>query len=142
VRLFVEEGVRSMLGLKPPIFFVSAYLAGKAKATTPGLKSDTLLKASGFGELEYYVMDLLDEEGRVRLKLESPLGVVEEISRRYGLAVNERMGLLEEDFKMSENVEAQLGAYKEDMKRDFEARLAEVENTALRMSERGDEWLE
>lgn len=52
------------------------------------------------------------------------------------------MSLLEEDFKMSENVEAQLGAYKEDMKRDFEARLAEIENIALRMSERGDEWLE
>ncbi len=142
VRLFVEEGVRSMLGLKPPIFFVSAYLAGKAKATSPGLESDALLKASGFEELERYVMNLLDEEGRVRLKLESPLGVVEEIARRYGLAVNERMALLEEDFKMSENVEAQLGTYKEDMRRDFEARLAEIENIALRMSERGDEWLD
>src|SRR5919112_1826068 len=31
VRLFVEDGVRSMLGLKPPIFFVSAHLARKAK---------------------------------------------------------------------------------------------------------------
>ncbi|CAN5237522.1 dynamin family protein [soil metagenome] len=142
VRLFVEEGVRSMLGLKPPIFFVSAYLAGKAKATTPGLESDALLKASGFEELERYVMNLLDEEGRVRLKLESPLGVVEEISRRYGLAVNERMSLLEDDFKMSENVEAQLGAYKEDMKRDFEARLAEVENIIRAMNERGDDWFE
>src|ERR671912_2740298 len=32
VRLFVEEGIRSTLGLKPPLFFVSAYLARKAKA--------------------------------------------------------------------------------------------------------------
>src|SRR5215204_939504 len=142
VRRFVEEGVRSMLGLKPPIFFVSAYLARKAKATGPGLESDALLQASGSEELERYITDLLDEEGRVRLKLESPLGVVEELGRRYGLTIDERMSLLEDDFKMSENVESQLELYKEDMKRDFEARMAEIENIILSMNERGDEWFE
>src|SRR5918997_559571 len=138
VRSFVEEGVRSALGLKPPIFFVSAYLARKAKAIGPGLESEARLQASGFEALERYIADLLDEEGRVRLKLESPLGVVEELVRRYGLAVDERMALLEDDFKMAENVESQLELYKEDMKRDFEARLAEIDNIVLRMSERGD----
>src|ERR687897_2867553 len=142
VRLFVEEGVNSMLGLKPPIFFVSAYLARKAKLAGPGVESDALMGASGFEALERYVRDLLDEEGRVRLKLESPLGVVEELVRRYGLAVDERMSLLEDDFKMSENVESQLGLYREDMKRDFEARMSEIENIILTMNERGDEWFE
>ena len=142
VRHFVEEGVNSMLGLKPPIFFVSAYLARKAKLAGPGVESDALMGASGFEELERYVRDLLDEEGRVQLKLESPLGVVEELVRRYGLAVGERMSLLEDDFKMSENVESQLQLYKEDMKRDFEARMSEIENIILTMNERGDEWFE
>ena len=142
VRLFVEEGVNSMLGLKPPIFFVSAYLARKAKLAGPGVESNALMQASGFEELERYVKDLLDEEGRVRLKLESPLGVVEELVRRYGLAVDERVSLLEDDFKMAENVESQLELYKEDMKRDFEARMSEIENIILTMNERGDEWFE
>src|SRR5215210_8531828 len=75
VRLFVEEGIRSTLGLTPPLFFVSAYLARKAKAAPPGIEADALMGASGFAKLEDYVRDLLDEEGRVRLKLESPLGV-------------------------------------------------------------------
>jgi small GTP-binding protein len=142
VRLFVEEGVNSMLGLKPPIFFVSAYLARKAKLAGPGVEANALMQASGFEELERYVRDLLDEEGRVRLKLESPLGVVEELVRRYGLAVDERISLLEDDFKMAENVESQLELYKEDMKRDFEARMSEIENIILTMNERGDEWFE
>src|SRR5919107_1260011 len=142
VRLFVEDGVRSMLGLKPPIFFVSAHLARKAKDAGPGLEADALLQASGFEELERYITGLLDEEGRVRLKLESPLGVVEEFVRRYGLTIDERVSLLEDDFKMSENVESQLELYKEDMKRDFEARMAEIENIILTMNERGDEWFE
>ena len=142
VRSFVEEGVRSMLGLKPPIFFVSSSTARRAKSAENELEREALLKASGFDELERYVTDLLDEEGRVRLKLESPLGVVEELVRRYNLTVSERMSLLEDDFKMAENVESQLELYKEDMQRDFEARMAEIENIILQMNERGDTWFE
>jgi small GTP-binding protein len=142
VRSFVDGGIRSALGLTPPIFFVSSLLARKAKAATNAMERDALMRASGFPELENYVTDLLDEEGRVRLKMESPLGVVEELNRRYRGAVNERLALLDEDFRTAENVEAQLGLYREDMDRDFEARMAEIENIVLRMNERGDAWLE
>jgi small GTP-binding protein len=142
VRSFVDGGIRSALGLTPPIFFVSSLLARKAKAATNVMEREALTRASGFAELEEYVTDLLDEEGRVRLKMESPLGVVEELNRRYRGAVNERLGLLDEDFRTAENVEDQLGLYKEDMDRDFEARMAEIENIVLRMNERGDAWLE
>src|ERR671916_2127452 len=105
VRSFVEGGIRSALGLTPPLFLISALLARKAKAATSPIERDALLKASGFAQLEHYITDLLDEEGRVRLKLESPLGVVEELDRRYRAAVDERLTLLEEDFRTSENVE-------------------------------------
>ena len=142
VRSFVEGGIRSALGLAPPIFLVSALLARKARAATSTIERDALLGASGFGELERYVTDLLDEEGRMRLKLESPLGVIEELTRRYKAAVDERLSLLEEDFRTSENVESQLGLYAEDMKRDFEARLAEIQNIIHSLNERGDAWLE
>src|ERR687890_22359 len=142
VRSFVDGGIRSALGLTPPIFFVSALLARKAKAATNAMERDALMKASGFTELENYITDLLDEEGRVRLKMESPLGVVEELNRRYRGAVEERLHLLDEDFRTAENVEAQLELYREDMDRDFEARMAEIENIVLKMNERGDAWLE
>src|ERR687885_1703319 len=142
VRSVVEGGIRSALGLTPPIFLVSALLAWKAKAATSTIERDALLKASGFAELERYVTELLDEEGRVRLKLESPLGVVEELTRRYKATVDERLSLLEDDFRTSENVEAQLALYKEDMTRDFEARLAEIQNVIHSLNERGDAWLE
>src|SRR5215217_7098126 len=142
VRTFVDAGIRSALGLSPPIFFVSALLARKAKAATNAMERDALMNASGFTELEGYVTDLLDEEGRVRLKMESPLGVVDELNRRYRGAVAERLSLLEDDFRTAENVESQLELYKEDMGRDFQARMAEIENIVLKMNERGDGWLE
>jgi small GTP-binding protein len=142
VRRFVEEGLRSALGLSPPVFFVSSLLARRGKDATSAMERDALLGVSGFADLEAFVHDLLDEEGRVRLKLQSPLGPVEELARRYRGAVEERLNLLEDDFRTSENVEAQLALYAEDMGRDFEARLAEIENIVLKMGERGDEWLE
>jgi small GTP-binding protein len=142
VRRFVEDGLRTALGLSPPIFFVSSLLARRGKAATSEMERHALLGVSGFGEFETYVHDLLDEEGRVRLKLQSPLGPVEELARRYRGAVEERLNLLEDDFRTSENVEAQLKLYTEDMERDFEARLAEIENIVLKMGERGDGWLE
>src|SRR5919202_1785220 len=142
VRSFVDGGIRSALGLTPPIFFVSSLLARKAKQATNAMERDALMKASGFAELEGYISSLLDEEGRVRLKMESPLGVVDELNRRYRGAVKERLALLDEDFRTAENVESQLELYKEDMGRDFEARMAEIENIVLRMNERGDAWLE
>jgi len=142
VRRFVEDGLRSALGLSPPIFFVSSLLARRAKAATSAMESRALLQASGFGDLETYVHDLLDEEGRVHLKLQSPLGPVEELARRYRGAVDERLNLLEDDFRTSENVESQLEVFVEDMERDFEARMAEIENIIHQMNERGDEWFE
>ena len=142
VRSFVDSGIRSALGLTPPIFFVSSLLARKAKAATNAMERDALMEASGFAELEGYITGLLDEEGRVRLKMESPLGVVDELNRRYRGGVDERLTLLDEDFRTAENVEAQLELYREDTNRGFEARMAEIENIVLRMNERGDAWLE
>ena len=142
VRAFVADGIHSMLNLTPEIFFISSMLARKAKAANSPMERDALLKASNFDALERHITELLDEEGRVRLKLESPLGVVEKLSRRYGKSVGERMSLLEDDFKTAENVESQMELFQEDMKRDFEARMAEVENIILSLNDRGDAWFE
>jgi hypothetical protein len=106
------------------------------------MERDALLGVSGFADLEAFVHDLLDEEGRVRLKLQSPLG-----PRRGARAALQGRGRGAPEpprgrLQDLENVEAQLALYAEDMGRDFEARLAEIENVVLKMGERGDEWLE
>lgn len=142
LRRFVEEGVRNLLGITPPIFLVSARLAQRAKAAKIRLEREALLRASGFDRLETYIFGLLDQKGRVALKLESPLGVAEQLIGRYTLALSERMTLLEADFRMAENVEAQLELYRADMRRDFHGRMAHIENIIHQMTERGDLWFE
>src|ERR687894_631623 len=70
------------------------------------------------------------------------LELIRDWGKKIVLVVNKVDLLLEDDFKMSENVESQLELYREDMKRDFEARMSEIENIILTMNERGDEWFE
>jgi hypothetical protein len=50
-----------------------------------------LWEASRFGALEEYVFATLDEEGRIRLKLLSPLGVGERITEKYIQISDERL---------------------------------------------------
>lgn len=49
VRTFVADGLKSTLGLAPPMFFVSSLLARKAKRASSEMERDALLKASGLG---------------------------------------------------------------------------------------------
>jgi small GTP-binding protein len=71
VRKFVSENSRSLLGITPEIFLISARKAMQAR-----LSGETaLLAESGYVEVENFIYQTLDQESRIRLKLLSPLGV-------------------------------------------------------------------
>jgi len=142
IKEFIHSNMQSLLGITPPIFLVSSKLARRAKVADSQIERDALYKASGFEELEEFILGILEESNRIRLKLESPLGVADQLVSRYTLGINERMSLLEDDFRMTENIDAQLELYKEDMQRDFSSRRAEIENLIHQLNERGDKWFE
>ena len=70
---FVRDKLRELLGLRPEVFGVSARQTWKAK--TAGYLPDAA--RNGFGALEAYLSRTLDDVGRLRVKLESPLGVAD-----------------------------------------------------------------
>jgi len=70
----------------PPIFPVSARLAGRAKHGEPAL-----WPASRFEALEHFIHDALDEQSRFALKVSSPLGVGDVLARRYLEVADERL---------------------------------------------------
>jgi small GTP-binding protein len=137
IRSFVIENARSLLGFEPEIFFVSAKLAFRAKRGEPSVWA-----ASGFEELENYVSKTLNASQRSQLKLLNPLGVGATIADRHLAAVRDRRALLKDDFATLEQVEDQLGLYQRDMERDFELRMADVENVLLEMERRGHHFFD
>lgn len=134
---FVDENARALLGIRPEIFPVSARLAIRSKQGEP-----ELWETSRFGVLEKYIHDTLDERSRIQLKLLNPLGVGTHLVSRYLELTKSRLGLLKEDFSMLEDVDAQLSVYREDMLRDFQYRMSDLENILFEMEQRGDVFFE
>ncbi|MEX1129373.1 MAG: dynamin family protein [Vicinamibacterales bacterium] len=137
VRSFVADSAKSLLGFSPEIFPVSARLALKAKQGDPSLWT-----ASGFQALEAYIASSLDAPGRVHLKLLNPLGVGSAITERHAVIVTERLGLLTDDFATLEEVDRQLSVYQQDLMRDFEFRMADIDKILLEMERRGQDYFD
>jgi len=134
---YIRENALALLGFAPEILPVSARLALRAKLSQNGAEREALWAESRFQAIETYVLKTLDEKSRVQLKLQNPLGVGERLTGRYLDLARGRLDLLAKDVTAIDNIEGQLGIYRQDMQRDFRYRLVEVENALLAMNSRG-----
>lgn len=164
VRAFVSENAVKLLGVEPPIFLVSAKLAQRAKfanqsthlppsqstnsPTVPSTNLPSVLElwsASRFEPLERYILETLDQQERLRLKLLSPLGVAGNLRDKYAEVAVTRLDILTDDFTTIDTVETDLDAFSEDMRRDFQYRLGQIDATLYAMADRGisfiDQWV-
>jgi small GTP-binding protein len=141
---FVRENITRLLEFTPEVFPVSALFAQQAKALGERNPSerDRLWKRSRFDALERYIFETLDEEGRIRLKLLSPLGIAEHLTDRYLKATADRLTVIRDDLATIENIERQLELYQDDMRRQFAYHLTRIENIIAKMTARGDEFFE
>ena len=137
VQAFVATHAAAVLGLAPDLFCVSARLALRAKQGEPAL-----WEPSGFDALERFIHDSLDDKSRLQLKLLNPLGVAQHLATRYLSVVNERLDLLAHDVTVLDDVDRQLGVYRQDMTRDFSARMGDIEKTVIEMERRGHEFFD
>lgn len=144
VTTFVSENIERLLGFTPEVFPVSSLAAQQAKALGDRNPDERarLWEASRFGPLETYIFTTLDQEGRIRLKLLSPLGVAARITEKYLEVTDERLAVLRDDLATIDNIERQLVAYQEDLRRQFGYHLTRLENIIHRMLRRGDEFFE
>ena len=133
IEAFIAEHAEALLGFAPEVFPISARMALQAKAA----EDDALLEESGFPALERYIIDTLDEEERIRLKLSNPIGVGIHLSQRYLEIIEDRLALLRDDFKVLADVERNLRMYEEDMREIFQMRLADVDNVLYEFESRG-----
>jgi small GTP-binding protein len=137
VEAFVRDNARTLLGVTPEIFTVSARLALQAKMGEPGL-----WVASRFGPLEDYIQHTLEEGSQVRLKFLNPLGVGGYLVDKYLQTARDQYAVLEEDLALLSNVERQQTVYQADKEKEFSLRMAEMENIFYEMEQRGDAFFE
>ena len=134
---FINENARDLLGTTPEIFPVSARLGLQSKRGQPHL-----WESSHFESLEKYIRETLDETSRLKLKFLNPLGVGKHLADHYLTIVGERLALLKDDTDMLEDVDNQLAVYETDMDRDFNFRMADIENILFEMEQRGTDYFD
>lgn len=137
VQTFIAENARALFGMTPEIFPVSSRLALRSKQGKP-----EEWESSRFEALEEYIQTTLDETGRLRLKFLNPLGVGKHLVEKYLSVIDSRLDLLQADFAMLEDVETQLAVYREDMRRDFNFRMADIGNVLFEMEQRGQDYFD
>ena len=148
---YVRDNAAGLLGETPETFAVSARQAleargdGRADRRTGGQAdegSEELWSRSGFGAVEDYLLNTLDQQERVRLKLLNPLNVGLRLAAKYKDAAFERLKLLTQDVEAIQNIDQQLALFHQEMLRDFEPRLARLDVLLGDMERRGMRFFE
>jgi GTP-binding protein EngB required for normal cell division len=139
---YVGENARALLGQNPEIFALSARQALEARAGGPELTAAELWESSGFERVEDYLLNTLDQQERVRLKLLNPLNVGLRLASKYKDATFERLKLLAQDVEALQNIDQQLALFHQEMLRDFEPRLSRLDLLLGEMENRGTRFFE
>jgi len=132
---FVAENAKKVLKTSPEIFPLSSLQALKAKGGEP-----SLWIKSRFEALETYILETLDQESRLILKLLNPLGVGKHLSQQYSEFFENRLTMLKDDLALIGDVEDQLGIFQKDMLEGFQLRISEISKILLEMEQRGEDF--
>jgi ribosome biogenesis GTPase A len=141
---YVRENGASLIGEEPQIFAVSARQALDARRPDERTEEsrEELWEQSGFGQVEDYLLNTLDQEERVRLKLLNPLNVGLRLASKYKDVTFERLKVLAQDVEAIQNIDQQLAVFHQEMLGDFEPRLARLDLLLADMERRGSRFFE
>jgi len=135
IQTFVAENAKKILKVDPEIFPVSSQQALKAKSGEPSLWAE-----SRFEPLENYILETLDQESRLKLKLMNPLGVGKRLASQYAEFFEDRLKLLKDDLGLIKDVEGQLTIFQKDMLESFDLRISDIIKILLEMEQRGEDF--
>ena len=150
VREYLEREVQNRLGTRAPtIYMVSSLEALRAKkaarATGTGGSGSALAGLDPLNEypaLERYIVETLRQTERIRLKLQSPLGVVRHVVTTNLGTLDTRLEVVREDGRVLESIRDQLERYVTDMRADSQRYLSDVKNILYEIERRGQKWFE
>jgi len=132
---YVSQNAGRLLGVDPEIFPVSALRAAEAE-------DEAARAASGLPAVESFLRETLDSGELLRLKLGNPLGVASHLLDGVLEKVKGRLELLSDDLRTIDDIELQTGTWAEDVRREFELRLSDIDNVLHGMEQRGTEFFD
>ena len=135
VKSFVLTNTEKLLGVMPKMFTLSAKNALK-EITSTGSPSGQMQ------EIQNYIYKTLDMNNRLKLKLLNPLGIIDNLNKKYTAVNITQKDLIREDVQLLEDIDKQTALFREDMIRSFNFRYADIDNDILEFEKRGLEYFE
>lgn len=135
---FVRGAATALLGEEPQLFAVSARRAFLAQSAgdVQGLSD------SGWTAFQEWIERTLGADARLRMKLESPLGVARKVLEEAEGDVTLRLGVLSADRQALDEVDAMFGRYREEMAMVLAPKLDRIDKQLMQLRERGEQFLE
>ncbi len=136
-RSFILKHVSGVLEDTPELFAVSARWAQRALTETDPDQRRQLRAASRLESLERYITSTLDDDTRLRLKLQNPLGVAENLITQAEQVNRTQSADLSEDRQTVSSIETAITAHEGELQNELTPRIAELENILQRLELRG-----
>lgn len=131
VKQFVSSNATQLLGMTPELFFVSA-----KRETRDGEMT------GGMSELNAYIRSWLDQDARLRVKFNTPLGVADRVLKRAEGAAQREREQLAQDVETAGHVEREVTTYAQDVRGELEPRISEVDNLLYKLEARGNDFFD
>ncbi|KAL0489293.1 hypothetical protein AKO1_010617 [Acrasis kona] len=144
VEKFVRDGIIKMLGFEPLIFCVSSREALNEKTShdpfdqSNNKPSQNQHLQESWKAMENHIFDTLNSIERVKLKLENPLGVANNMLGRYHSFVAQRIDLLRGDRSTLDNIDRSLEEFSANMKKEFELQQNRLDGIIYALTERAN----
>ncbi|KAN0023148.1 hypothetical protein ACTFIU_011311 [Dictyostelium citrinum] len=106
------------------------------------LEKNVNWKKSKFLDLEKYILQSLDSNERVKLKLLNPLGVADKLYSEFDEEYHSQQSVLDFDFENINLAVAQINEHQIDLNRDLRHQLERIDTILLRMENRANTFLD
>jgi small GTP-binding protein len=131
---FVSKNSQKLFEETPEIFTLSA------KQSLVDIQSGK--KNDSFEKIKEYIFHTLDQDDRIKIKLNTPLLILENLISKYDEINQKNLNLIEQDVVLIADIHKQIALFREDSMRRFEFRYADIDNSILEFEKRGVNYFE
>lgn len=132
---YVVAQSQDHLKAKPEVWMVSAKVGLQARASDE--QDQALWEESGLHQFERYIDEQLDDVQRLKQKLQTPLQIAQNVHRVALDSVKTNQTILDQYQGISENIEAQLSAYRREQEKIIRDNNTTIEQKYQEAGQRG-----
>ena len=134
---FILKHAATILSDQTQLYPVSAKLAQRALLASDSEEHTRLRELSRLDDLEGYISASLDDNSRLELKFNNPLGVAGHLIEGAEASLAVQSEALDEDKVTAASLETVVKEYERELHSELPPRLAEIENILHRLEQRG-----